>query len=70
MNPLDEATLDILRTDLDDREERIRRIVYDVFGIEFCSTLGVTGPLAESHSSTLSFSRRALPWRRVCGQRG
>ncbi|MFH1924385.1 MAG: RuBisCO large subunit C-terminal-like domain-containing protein [Planctomycetota bacterium] len=29
MNPLDEATLNILRTDLDDREERIRRIVYD-----------------------------------------
>ena len=30
MNSLDEATLDILRIDLDDREERIRRIVYDV----------------------------------------
>ena len=30
MNPLDDASLDILRTDLDDREERIRRIVYDV----------------------------------------
>ncbi len=30
MNPLDEATLDMLRFDLDDREECIRRIVYDV----------------------------------------
>ena len=30
MKTPDEATLKILRTDLDDREERIRRIVYDL----------------------------------------
>ena len=31
------------------------RIVYDVFGVEFCSTLGVTGPLAIAASITIIY---------------
>ena len=31
------------------------RIVYDVFGVEFCSTLGVTGPLAVAAAITILY---------------
>jgi len=31
------------------------RIVYDVFGVEFCSTLGVTGPLAVAAAVTILY---------------